>query len=199
MARRKRGLTAEDTELWEKVKLATTPMVKSRPKKIDEVEPQPVFKPKVAQPKTRIQPFQLGQNAKPTKAMNKLAPSMRDEISKQPVQMDKKAYTKLTRGRLLPEAKIDLHGMTLDRAHPALNAFIQRSYGQGLRLVLVVTGKGKIKEDHGPIPSRIGVLRHQVPMWLNQMPLKPLVMQITHAHGKHGGGGAYYVYLRRQR
>jgi len=199
MTRRKRGLTAEDKELWEKVKQATTPLAKPHPKKSEETPEKPVFSPKIDPPKTRIQPFSLGQNAKTTSAVHKLAPSIRDEVSKHPVQMDKKAFAKLARGRLLPEAKIDLHGMTLDRAHPILNAFIQRAFGQGLRLVLVVTGKGKLKDDHGPIPSRVGILRHQVPMWLGQMPLKPLVMQVTQAHGKHGGGGAYYVYLRRQR
>jgi DNA-nicking Smr family endonuclease len=43
------------------------------------------------------------------------------------------------------------------------------------------------------------VLRHQVPHWLNSMPLKPHVLQIAEAHVKHGGAGAYYVYLRRGR
>ncbi|WP_150121448.1 Smr/MutS family protein, partial [Sulfitobacter sp. HI0023] len=44
-----------------------------------------------------------------------------------------------------------------------------------------------------------GVLRHQVPQWLSAPPLGGLVLQVTPAHISHGGGGAYYVYLRRQR
>ena len=46
---------------------------------------------------------------------------------------------------------------------------------------------------------RDGVLRHQVPQWLSMPPLSALVLQITQAHVSHGGGGAYYVYLRRNR
>jgi DNA-nicking Smr family endonuclease len=74
-----------------------------------------------------------------------------------------------------------------------------RAHGQGRRLVLVVTGKGKHRDDGGPIPVRQGVLRHNVPHWLRMAPLGPLVLQITEAHLRHGGGGAYYVYLKRQR
>jgi DNA-nicking Smr family endonuclease len=43
------------------------------------------------------------------------------------------------------------------------------------------------------------VLRHQVTQWLTTPPLAQLVLQISEAHLRHGGGGAYYVYLRRQR
>jgi DNA-nicking Smr family endonuclease len=66
-----------------------------------------------------------------------------------------------------------------------------------LRLVLVITGKGKAKSQPGPIPARVGVLRHQVPQWLRLAPLRPLVLHVEPAHRRHGGEGAYYVKLRR--
>jgi DNA-nicking Smr family endonuclease len=113
--------------------------------------------------------------------------------------MDKRAFTKLKRGKLAPEGRLDLHGMTLDRAHPALTRFILSSHKQGKRLVLVITGKGKMRDNGGPIPVRHGVLRHQVPQWLQMPPLSQAVLQVSQAHISHGGGGAYYVYLRRQR
>jgi DNA-nicking Smr family endonuclease len=115
------------------------------------------------------------------------------------VQMDRKAFGKLKRGKLVPEGKIDLHGMTLDQAHPALVQFIMSSHAVGKRLVLVVTGKGKSSRDDGPIPIRRGVLKHQVPQWLAASPVGQVVMQIAEAHVSHGGVGAYYVYLRRPR
>ena len=65
--------------------------------------------------------------------------------------------------------------------------------------MLVITGKGRGGEDHGPIPRRQGVLRHQVPLWLRQPPLGSVVLQVAVAHLRHGGEGAYYVYLRRAR
>jgi DNA-nicking Smr family endonuclease len=113
--------------------------------------------------------------------------------------MDHKAHRKLTRGRLTPEARIDLHGMTLAEAHPELIRFILRAQDTGLRLVLVITGKGRLGADDGPIPMRHGLLRHQVPLWLHQAPLGAVVLQVAQAHLKHGGAGAYYVYLRRSR
>jgi DNA-nicking Smr family endonuclease len=89
--------------------------------------------------------------------------------------------------------------MTLDRAHPALTQFILGSHAKGRRLVLVITGKGKMRDEGGPIPVRHGVLRHQVPQWLSMPPLSSAVLQVSQAHISHGGGGAYYVYLRRHR
>lgn len=89
--------------------------------------------------------------------------------------------------------------MTVDCAHNALSGFVMRTHGQGKRLILVITGKGKRADDSGPIPVRQGVLRHNVPHWLSMPPLSQMVMQVSEAHGKHGGGGAYYVYLRRPR
>lgn len=150
--------------------------------------------PLVAPPK----PFRLGEKAKIGGAHN-LAPTLSDALRAAPVQMDAKAFGRMTRGKLAPEARIDLHGMTLAEAHPELTHFILSAHARGVRLALVITGKGKAKPDHGPIPSRIGALRHQVPQWLRLPPLGPIVLQITEAHLRHGGSGAYYVYLRRGR
>lgn len=124
-------------------------------------------------------------------------PGISERMARQPVQMDKKAFGRLKRGKLLPEGKIDLHGMTMEQAHPALTGFLLRAHGEGKRLVLVITGKGKSKPDDGPIPTRRGVLKHQVPQWLAMAPLRSVVLQVAEAHLKHGGTGAYYVYLRR--
>ena len=85
-------------------------------------------------------------------------------------------------------------GIAHEHQCPAL-----RAQAQGKRLVLVITGKGKNTDTGGPIPTRNGVLRHAVPQWLGMAPLSGLVLQITQAHVRHGGGGAYYVYLRRNR
>ncbi|WP_420814425.1 Smr/MutS family protein [Paracoccus contaminans] len=101
----------------------------------------------------------------------------------------------LVRGRLRPEARIDLHGMTLAVAKAELTGFILSAWASGRRLVLVITGKGK--GDHGPLPTRAGALRHEVPHWLHMAPVAAVVMQVVPAHVRHGGAGAYYVYLRR--
>ena len=85
---------------------------------------------------------------------------------------------------------------TLAAAQPELIRFILSCHASGRRLVLVITGKGS-RGDVGPLPTRPGALRHQVPYWLHAMPLSSVVQQVTAAHYRHGGEGAYYVYLRR--
>ncbi len=115
------------------------------------------------------------------------------------VRMDRKAFGRLKRGKLSPEARIDLHGMTLERAHPALTRFILSSHAKGRRLVLVITGKGERDMPAWPAPVRRGILRRNVPLWLATPPLAQTVLQVQEAHASHGGQGAFYVYLRRAR
>ena len=197
MRRKKRGLSDEEKALWSKVTETADPLVPAG------TRPDPLFKLETSAPKVPvldpIPAFRVGQRISKPLSTTKLAPSISEQTSKAPVQMDRKAYDKMRAGKLVPEARIDLHGMTLDQAHPRLNRFILDAYSSGKRLVLVITGKGKAKHDEGPIPMRLGVLRHQVPMWLGQGALKPVVLQVTPANQKHGGIGAYYVYLRRPR
>ncbi|SFR35381.1 Smr/MutS family protein [Litoreibacter janthinus] len=197
MTRRKRNLNAEEQELWARVAETAIPMTlrakaKAKPASKGKPVPDPVS------PRS-IRSFKLGEQAAPKSPKHHLSPSLDQHFAKAPVAMDKKAFTRLKQGKLSPEARIDLHGMTLEQAHPRLNRFILDAHAQGKRLVLVITGKGKSRDDGGPIPTRLGVLRHQVPQWFQQQPLKPHILQVTQASQKHGGSGAYYVYLRRTR
>lgn len=203
MTRRgKKTLSEEDRSLWDEVTKTTIPLHPAkRPVKQD---PPVHLAPKAIERTTatkslhqHIKEFELGSKAKKPKARHNLMPSISDELSRAPVQMDHKKYGKMRRGKLAPEARIDLHGMTMAQAHPALIDFIASSHARGLRLVLVITGKGKDRDEGGPIPTRMGVLKHQTPQWLRSGPLKLMVMQVTEAHLSHGGSGAYYVYLRR--
>lgn len=112
--------------------------------------------------------------------------------------MDRRRFDRMTRGKLEPEARLDLHGMTSERAHSALSAFILSAAAQDRRLVLVITGKGKA-DDSAHQPRRHGILRHSLPHWLAAPPLIGHVLQVAPAHQRHGGAGAFYVYLRRRR
>lgn len=194
MSRKK--LSKDDMELWGRVAETAVPMHPKRTHAVDALRRS--TKPTKREPQP-IASFEIGHKAKGYRPGHDISGDIRSEIAQAPVQMDRKAHTKLKRGKIKPEGKIDLHGMTLDQAHPRLSAFIMKSYASGKRLVLVVTGKGKPRDDGGPIPVRLGVLRHQVPHWLQTPPLAQVILQITEANVRHGGGGAYYVYLRRQR
>ncbi|MBZ4022084.1 DNA mismatch repair protein MutS [Rhodobacter sp. TJ_12] len=199
--KRRRLLSAEDREIWERV-AASTHALHQRAPISAETEPERAEKPghhPPKKPRFEMKDFHIGQSAPDLGWRVDMAPSLSEQLQRQPVTMDRKTHRNMTRGKLEPEAKIDLHGMTMAQAHPELVRFVMRARDRGCRLVLVITGKGKRGPDDGPIPQRQGVLRHQVPQWLRLPPLGAVVMQVTEAHLKHGGSGAYYVYLRRTR
>jgi DNA-nicking Smr family endonuclease len=113
-------------------------------------------------------------------------------------QMDRRRFDKLRRGRVEPDARLDLHGLTAERAHAALTGFVLGAHARDERLLLVITGKGR--PDAAAIrPHRHGILHHSVPHWLAAPPLVGHVLQVAQAHQRHGGAGAFYVYLRRRR
>ena len=198
MARR-RNLRPEEEEIWHAVARTVTPMHRQAPV-FPPPEPASVKTETTAPAQhrpPRLPMFTLGEMAR-AKPAHSLAPTVAQSLAAVALQMDAKTHGKMTRGKLSPEARIDLHGLTLAEAHPDLIRFILNAQSAGLRLVLVITGKGKLRDDTGPIPQRMGALRHQVPQWLRMPPLGPAVLQITEAHLRHGGSGAYYVYLRRR-
>jgi DNA-nicking Smr family endonuclease len=195
MNRRRRGISPEERALWDRVAASAKPI---RPQRAP-FAAEPEMRQKPAAPHSMPGEFRIGERARPMTAAHDLVPPVGERLAAQPVRMDPRTHRQLSRGKVPPEARIDLHGMTLAEAHPVLVRFVLAASTAGKRLVLVITGKGKRGEDDGPIPQRVGVLRHQVPHWLTQPPLGAIVLQIAPAHLKHGGSGAFYVYLRRSR
>lgn len=92
------------------------------------------------------------------------------------------------KGRVEIDTRIDLHGMTQAQAKKALATTVIRAAKRGEYCLLVITGKG---------PRLDGVLRTQLPGWLAGAELRPLIATFAQAHVKHGGAGAWYVFLRR--
>jgi DNA-nicking Smr family endonuclease len=86
-------------------------------------------------------------------------------------------------------AHIDLHGLGQDAARAALEGFVLECWRDGLRSVLVITGKG-VRGD--------GVLRRLTPEWLAAPHLQAVVAGISEAHRRHGGEGALYIALKRR-
>jgi DNA-nicking Smr family endonuclease len=104
--------------------------------------------------------------------------------------IDRRSAERLRRGRLPIEGRLDLHGMTQAAAVERLAEFIARSEAAGKRCVLVITGKGLASG---------GVLRDQVPRWLNLPPNRARVLAFDYARPQDGGSGALYVLLKRRR
>jgi DNA-nicking Smr family endonuclease len=111
--------------------------------------------------------------------------------------LDKRSAERLRRGQLPIAARLDLHGMTQAEAHRALDAFIAQGVRRGRRCVLVITGKG-VREDAWGREER-GVLYSAVPRWLELPPNRGRILATARARPQHGGEGALYVLLRRQR
>ena len=187
-----RKLKSDEVELWERVAKATTPL--KPPSKTINDNLKVIRKHKA---QFKLKNFDIGEKANQKSVKNDLMPSISTALDNAPVQMDYKSFKKMKQGKSTPEAILDLHGMTVAQAHKALIHFLMTSYSRNNRLVLVITGKGKFQNDTGPIPRQVGILRHQVPQWLRMPPLRDKVLQASEAHGKHGGSGAFYVYLRK--
>jgi DNA-nicking Smr family endonuclease len=176
-------LSEEERALWESVAKQVRPLKK---------------KPRAAKP-----PVVEAESETPARGKAAAAPKRQVSVqteSKKPAvpplaPLGRRERSKLSRGRMEIDARLDLHGMTQVRAHRALFGFLQRAHHDGLTFVLVITGKGKI----GAAESERGVLRRQVPQWLALPEFRSLVVGFEEAHIGHGGEGALYVRIRRSR
>ena len=113
-------------------------------------------------------------------------------------QFDRSSARKIRSGQKPIEARVDLHGMRQDEAHGELRAFLHRCQARGLRYVLVITGKGKAStsSDDMYVERERGVLRRNVPRWLEEPDLRRIVVSFATAAIQHGGEGAIYIQLR---
>ncbi len=197
---KRRDLDAGEHALWDEVVRSVKPARGKRPPKAP-AEPTP----KRAAAKTPLRAAAPPKPPKPpAEPLKGLAPAL---MPGQPMAgVDGGTAERLRRGRITPDAVLDLHGLTQDRAYATLLNFIRRSHARAHRCLLVITGKGlgKVSEASAkgfvmPERSRGGVLRALVPHWLNDSDLRALVVGVQTAHQRHGGTGALYIYLRRKR
>ena len=110
---------------------------------------------------------------------------------------------KLKQGKMSPEGKLDLHGMTCVEAHEKLYRFLERSQRNGKRVVLIVTGKGGPKQGYADyrfddFENSRGVLRREVPLWLSGGSMRQMIVSFQDAASRDGGTGALYVVLKRK-
>ena len=192
-----RAPTDEELREWAMLTGTAVPAPAASPAKPASSAPptaRPTSKPP---PKPRIKAFELGSKAPPERAVSfgaRDAASTRESAG----NIDRKVERRLKSGKLDPERVIDLHGLDRKQAELTLFRFLQGCRAGKVRLALVVTGKGL----HAPadwLVEEPGVLRRSVPVWLQRKPLSDIVQHFSPAHPSHGGGGAYYVYLRQAR
>ena len=110
--------------------------------------------------------------------------------------LDKASRDRLRRGQYPIDGRLDLHGLTRDRAHAAVTRFLLDGVARDWRCLLLITGKGQKNKMGG---GEVGVLKSELPRWLAEPPLRPLILATVSARPQHGGEGAVYLLLRRRR
>lgn len=103
----------------------------------------------------------------------------------------------LTRGMIVPDRSVDLHGHNLHSAYGLLDDALERAIGSGDRVILLVTGKPPRPESERPHAR--GAIRAAVNDWLAGSRHASSIAAVRGAHPRHGGSGALYIILRRAR
>jgi DNA-nicking Smr family endonuclease len=181
---RRRSLSDDERALWDTVTRAVRPLRRRKVKEAAEVAEAETV---AAHP-----PAKLARGI-----VKALPPAPARPPAPPPLApLGRRMRQKLGRGSEPIDARIDLHGMTQADAHIALAHFLRRAQHDGARVVLVITGKGARSGD--PYSER-GVLRRQVPLWLESAELRAYVVGFEGAGAGHGREGALYVRVRRGR
>ena len=176
MTRRKqRGLSEADRALWRAYAAEIVPLPGR------ELPPEPAAPPAPAV-------------AAPVAAPMAAAPAPRWSppdiaVNAPPPGLDDRRWRDLRRGKVRPERTIDLHGRRAQDAHAAVHAFLADAYADGLRCVAVITGRGSSAEG--------GVLRRELPHWLNAPDLRRIILGAAHPH--RANTGSVHLLLRRRR
>ncbi|MCA0400894.1 MAG: Smr/MutS family protein [Proteobacteria bacterium] len=178
--RRKRGdISPEDHALWAHVTRSAKPLPGRKPLDIPQM------------PQAEPAQMPMGMTGAPAPSAP-LKPRGLPPLA----GIEKRVMRQLSRGTAPLERRIDLHGMRQAEAHAALLSFIHSAHHDGVRLVLVITGKGGGVDSRG---EEKGILRRYVPHWLADPVMRRLVLGFESAARGHGGEGALYVRLRRKR
>lgn len=180
-ARRRRTVTEEEASLWRRF-VAAAGITPLRP--AEDPAPQP---PEPEPDRIAASPLPRARTA--DRARNAPQPPPDLAIGVAPGGLDRKRWDDLRRGRTRPERTLDLHGRRADDAHEAVRRFVLGAQAEGLRCVAIVTGKGTGETG--------GVLRRELPHWLNAPPLRGVILAIAHPH--RANTGAVHLLLRRKR
>ena len=185
MSRRGRHLTEEERRLWSLVQDSADP-----------IHPPPRVEPETPAPPEPPKPRKKKGGAALLPPVPAPAPP---PPPPGPGRLDRRTRSRVSRGAVPIDARLDLHGMTQDAARRRLRRFLEDAQAEGLRVVLVITGKGAPPETGDFTAPVRGVLRRAVPEWLGGPELRPVVAGYDEAGPRHGGGGAIYVRIRRLR
>ena len=178
-----RGLTAEEAAAWERVAATVEPLHPLAAK------PVPVELPKARLPKP------VPKKPAPARAAPVVAPA---PMPSPPGNLDGSWDRKLKSGSIQPDFTLDLHDHNLDAAYDRLMSGLAQARAMGARTILLITGRPRPVDPADRGSSR-GVIRAKVLDWLAASSHHSAIAAVRRAHIRHGGDGALYVVLRRER
>ncbi|MEM1162549.1 MAG: Smr/MutS family protein [Pseudomonadota bacterium] len=202
-----RTLTPDERRLWDRVAATTSPARSGVPREESEaagLEPSAPAEMPVASAKPLARPVLRGRIVKPSSRVESgtaayLAGPEVGPVGRPEAGLDRRTADRLRKGARTPDASVDLHGMSAERAHRACLLFLSDALARGCRMVLVITGKGQRSDERDFMSPCRGVLRESLPGWLRASALGVSIVGIYQAHQRHGGEGAFYVYLKKRR
>ena len=95
----------------------------------------------------------------------------------------------------------DFHGYSLDEANKKIRELIFDSYNKKVSKLMIVTGKGiHSQNEKDPYVSKdLGILKHSVPEYIKRNnELMAMINKIEDADIKHGGSGAFYIFIKKK-
>jgi DNA-nicking Smr family endonuclease len=172
-------LPPEDVVEWQDAISDVTPLrrIKTSPQKMLEVSPSPTPAPS---PIIMNRAFIVETRLRSISASQASLPAI-DEPTLRRIRLEK----------MRVDRTLDLHGMTEEAAYTALSHFLQKAHFDACQLVLVITGKGSVTTG--------GILRSALPRWCRDVSISPFVIALHRAHSRHGGDGAYYIRVRKDK
>jgi len=191
-------LMDRDRLLWQKVAASVRPlpMKTSSIKRPERDVPVWVPPPPLAQNcASAVQPLPVPTSPQGKAVAWQMGSLPTSHISTMPSQktfspLSRKAQRRIARQYFDHTSRLDLHGLSQDRAYKLLLHFIHSNVRRNQSLLLVITGKGRSTGSSG-------ILRQLVPQWLASPPFRLHVSAVEQALRHHGGEGAFYVRLRR--
>ena len=106
----------------------------------------------------------------------------------------------LSKEERIKTKSFDLHGFTLEEANFKITELIKTSYTDGIRKLIIVTGKGlhSNNEKDPYVSKKLGILKYSVPEFIrNSKELMKLIYEIKDASVEDGGSGAFYIFLKK--
>ena len=187
---RRRGpdLEPEEVALWERVTETVRPIRKRALPRPTPVLADSVIAVTAKPPKGRVPPARIAP-AKPVPPRDLTIDGL-----------DGGWDRRLVKGLARPDRTLDLHGHTLETAHRAFDAGVRDALADGVRVLLLVTGRPpREADDRRGGAARRGAIRGEIDSWIAASPYADRIAAVRGAHPRHGGAGALYLILRRPR